>query len=260
VFQVLAAAGSSARLKTVAAFAAVAAGATLAIAAPASASVYVKDVASTDASVLGTVDGSSIGDPRFYFGMSPNVVTMTENGRNFDVLAFCVQFYVDMPGSFNAAGTVQHVNTTYEDGDLVTLSNNDLETATKVFNLINYGTDLWLAHSAPDLNIQLASVQGAIWRVMTHQPIVYFNDPDFPDLSVYASKNPVIDHYVSIAGTRPLDSSVVRALVTHGDTAQAIAYSLRTAVPEPATWSMMIVGFFSAGALLRSGRRRRQTA
>jgi hypothetical protein len=36
---------------------------------------------------------------------------------------------------------------------------------------------------------------------------------------------------------------------------QAIA-SLSSAVPEPATWAMMIIGFGAAGSTVRSARRR----
>ncbi|MBT9474077.1 MAG: PEPxxWA-CTERM sorting domain-containing protein [Phenylobacterium sp.] len=32
---------------------------------------------------------------------------------------------------------------------------------------------------------------------------------------------------------------------------------LSSAVPEPATWAMMIVGFGAAGSMVRSARRRR---
>lgn len=260
VFKVFADAGTSARLGSFALLAGTFAAATLTLATPASATVFVRNVTPLDNSLVGTVSGSSQGDPRFYFGMSPYLMTGKEDGQKFSALAFCVQFYVDMAGEWSTDGLTVHVNKDYEDGDLVTLSDGDTDTAQKVYNLVNLGTDLYFAHAVPDLNLQLAAIQGAIWKVMTHQPIIFFDNPDYPELSGHAPDSPLIDHYVSLASAPPPDATMLRTLITRDNSSQAIVYSMREAVPEPATWGLLIVGFFSVGSMLRAGRRRARAA
>lgn len=58
-------------------------------------------------------------------------------------------------------------------------------------------------------------------------------------------------------GLSGVDTSVL-TFIFGGDAADGagLKLSLSSAVPEPATWAMMIAGFGLAGAALRSARRR----
>ena len=79
--------------------------------------------------------------------------------------------------------------------------------------------------------------------------------------SSLGSNDHLIQEFANLQGVpNQVSSSQVRALFSHNGQSQAIAYSLRTAVPEPGVWSLMIVGFFGAGSLLRKSRRRVSTA
>ena len=237
---------------------AVAAAAAVSLAAPANAGVILNTATPQDMAQFGTTTPTLGGltPDRSIFGMSPYLINVTENGRNFNALAFCVQFYVDMPWNYDEVLGLNVVNGAYHEGDFLTLENTSEEVRTKVFNLIEHGSDLWLGGNTPNLNSQLAAVQGAIWQVMTGKTIVF---------SEYGATNEdsnyLIQDFVTLASTPRVSPIAVRTLISDNDEMQAIAFAVRTAaVPEPSAWALMLVGFFTVGASVRAARRRTSAA
>jgi len=237
---------------------AVAAAAALSLAAPASAGVILHTATPQDTWQFGTTSPTLEGltPNRAFFGMSPYLITATENGKTFNALAFCVQFYVDMPWNYDEISGINTVEGAYHEGDFLTLEDTSADVRTKVFNLIEYGSDLWLGGATPQLNTQLAAVQGAIWQVMTGKHVEFleagWSDP---------ANNYMIQDFVALASTPRVTPVSVRTLISDNDEMQAIAFATRTAaVPEPAAWALMLVGFFTVGASVRSARRRTKLA
>jgi hypothetical protein len=242
-------------------FAAAALAASLAFATPsAAAEVFIYSATPTDVQIGQTDPVILDAHPdRAFFGMSPQIVHAKEGsqfgaGQDFTVLAFCIDFYTDTPTNWNADFTLNTVDYQYHDGVLGGAAlGPDPDAETKVSTLINYGTDLWFtqAHNAM-LQVRLAAVQGAIWQIMTGKTFVFH-----PALSPDPAWNQLIQDYADLHGLPgTVSQSQIRALFSDDGGAQAIAYALRTSVPEPETWALMLVGFFGAGSLLRKSRRR----
>jgi hypothetical protein len=81
--------------------------------------------------------------------------------------------------------------------------------------------------------------------------------------------DPSYDGFLTLTGHDPIDSVTVDPLVFGGASLECSSYScpsgvsrnivsgfLTTAIPEPATWAMMLVGFGGVGGTLRLGRRK----
>ena len=195
---------------------------------------------------------------RGYFGMAPLIVDAHDDttGQNFTVLGFCIDFYTDMHEDVGAGQNM--VNYAYYKGQLADSPLVTPGTELKIARLINFGTDLWVYHNhTPYVQARLAAIQGAIWQIMTGKTFSFIDGIG----SSLGSNDHLIQEFANLQGVpNQVSSSQVRALFSHDGQSQAIAYSLRTAVPEPGVWSLMIVGFFGAGSLLRKSRRRVSTA
>jgi hypothetical protein len=270
VFEVLRIGGSFARAGLAAA---TVAAATLTFAAPASAVEYVYVASATPTGPTGgfaefgaialAPGGTAPAGREGTFLMAPFVLKGNNGqgagvGYNFgNVLAFCVDFFVDMPIDEAAlwAGGVNTIDTQYEVGSLPDHG------AAEVVSLVNYGTDLWrTATHDSTLYIKLAAVQGAIWQVETGLKFEFAPgsgdfDPTDMNWDTDPAANALIQQYASLDfGGAVVSHDAIRAIF-NGDETQGLAYSLRTSVPEPATWGLMIGGFFVAGAMVRRARR-----
>ena len=140
----------------------------------------------------------------------------------------------------------------------------------QIGKLVNYGTEVWYNHniSTTTKTNELASVQGAIWKVvsgltvtatgntasinntLTSRIAALSNANTYTSAFTYA-EGPV---YSSIKLLTPFKDGKYPKQYPHKDLTQSFA--IGEAVPEPGTWVMMIGGFGLAGAMLR--RRRQQ--
>ena len=239
--------GSVVRAGVVAAIAA----AGLSFAAPASAA----DVFIFSATQTGDAIGTTVPEVsgREAFRMAPFEIQAKEGtqfgaGEDFTALAFCIDFYTDMPMEDPAdlVDGTNDINAQYGDGTLAGASAQEQET---VFRLVDYGNYLYKFHSAnPNTQTRLAALQGAIWQVLTHQTFKFYDSYLGPEA------DQLIQDYASLNGVVLRNDRAMRVLLSQ-DGFQGVAYSLRTGVPEPATWGLMIGGFFVVGAALRRARR-----
>ncbi len=140
----------------------------------------------------------------------------------------------------------------------------------QIGKLVNYGTEVWYNHniSTTAKTNELASVQGAIWKVvsgltvtatgnttsinniLTSRIAALSNANTYTSAFTYA-EGPV---YSNIKLLTPFKDGKYPKQYPHKDLTQSFA--IGEAVPEPGTWVMMIGGFGLAGAMLR--RRRQQ--
>lgn len=239
---------------------------TLSVAAPAAAAdVFILTATPTDSNQFGTTAEDISGvvpnrapfGPQSIFGMSPLQVhgKVLPGEAPLDVLAFCIDFATDMhDDGWDADLQQQKVNYAYNFGDVASMIA-DQQALTKITTLINYGTYLYnYKYSDPVTQTRLAAVQGAIWQVQTGYTFQYH------PMYGAGGDNNLIASYVNLQGFDDVPASIrnreVKALFSHDGNSQALAYALRTAVPEPGAWSLMICGFFGAGAYLRKSRRR----
>lgn len=206
--------------------------------------------------------------PQIY---TANFGTTGANPNKFDLLVFCVDVY-HWSGS----------NLAYDYDDNQPLSTNSLNGFTgvslttgpmsqveQVGRLVNYGSKLYASNQTYRIN-KLAAVQGAIWKVIN------------PGLTIDATNNFVdgggttIDTLIaSLSGANYLAminadvggvSSKIHFLKEsstsanpYGKSGSHQAFAI-AAVPEPATWVMMIGGFAVAGGMLRRSRQRTESS
>jgi hypothetical protein len=224
--------------------AAVAAGA-LAIAAPASAVTLVS--ATMDTSNTALISGPGYSTVNAYIG--PVTFHAKDGADEYDFTAYCVDIYHDMfLGPLNAPNGYA-----YHPEDLTTDSKNStalLQAGNllsslqldEIASLLNLSALITKANVA-DLGHKRAGIQGAIWEI------------ENPTITVTGSAlvNDYITHYKNHAHADPLSASQIHAVFADDFGHQAFAYA--GGIPEPATWTMMIMGFGGIGAVLR---RRRQ--
>lgn len=240
---------------------------TLAFAAPAAAAeqVFVYSASPTSSQFGTTVEDISAEHPnRGFFGMAPQIVHAKEGtefsaGADFKVLAFCVDFFTDTPtDNYDPLTGLNPINYLYERGPLSDAElGADPDAEAKIGRLINYGTLLWDYHVHNEkLEVQLAAIQGAIWQIQTGLTFQFH-----PYFEPKPQWNTLIQNYADLsilpAG---VSQGEIKALFSGDGGSQAIAYAIRADVPEPATWGLMILGFFGAGSMLRKSRRRASAA
>lgn len=138
----------------------------------------------------------------------------------------------------------------------------------QIGKLVNYGTEVWYNNniSSSAKTNELASVQGAIWKVVSGLTVTATGNTTsinntlntriaaLSNASTYTSaftyaEGPV---YSSIKLLTPFKDGKYPKQYPHKDLTQSFA--IGDAVPEPGTWVMMIGGFGLAGAMLRRHR------
>ena len=186
----------------------------------------------------------------------PMVWNGTVDGQGFtDLIAFCVDLYHSISLNPNGLPYSDNVPLTYDSHPGGVSPAHPLLTAsqlTAIGRLVNFGT--LVAHDASASNKQrvLSATQGAIWELAAGVNVFKPSDATFGTL---------VDAYkvgsFGAANTYGTISSNFKLLTppvyprSNGTQSFAIAH----AVPEPATWALMIGGFGIAGAMLRRGRR-----
>lgn len=183
------------------------------------------------------------------------------NGPGFvDLVAFCVDIYHSISlGNYTP-------DLTYTDANALTYDSNSggqanhysgpsgLSAAniTRIGTLANYGTrvakDNLLASGTK--SDRLAAVQGAIWQLASGRNVTGTGLTNLiDDLSGANYQSFFVGNYGTINSSFKLITPTVYPAIRG-------TQSFVIAVPEPATWAMMIGGFGAIGVMLR---RRRQT-
>jgi len=222
-------------------------GATLAIAAPAGALTLVS--ASMDTANIANISGGIYGPGGVNAYDAPVTFVANDGAGDFSFTAFCVDIYHDMfLGTLNApTGFQYHEEALVYDSSTSTSAqqNGILLTLTqlnKVKALVNYGAFL-MASGASDLGHKLAAVQAGIWQV-EYGPAY--------TVTVNAAVQAYLPSYIAAAGTAAMPSKAITTIFADDYAHQAFAFA--SDVPEPATWTMMIMGFGLMGATLRRRR------
>ena len=185
----------------------------------------------------------------------------------FDMVGFCVDIFHDI-----SLGTV---NLKYNDAyDLTTNSKyitntpwagaTPLTTAqiTQVGRLVNYGTKIYKSGgpvSADKLN-RMSAVQGAIWQVInpTYNVVSSNGNAGIRNaVNGYIGAYSGANYAANLTGYGSVGSGITFLTETnkYGKKTAHQSFAFAT-VPEPATWTAMIVGFGLTGAMLRRSRKR----
>jgi hypothetical protein len=187
-----------------------------------------------DYSGLTDSDALPVDYTSYFREISPLVIHSTLGGAvDQTSLAFCLDPFKDAP-----------TGAAYNFGSM-TLSS-------EVQSLIQYGTNLYNSDPNTTANdVELAAVQGAIWELTNANLVV---------IGANGLQTPLTDNDLALR---------VRALVDHQDfvhpTLTKIAVitpqeggsqnlGLTSAVPEPETWALAMIGLFAVGASLRHRR------
>jgi hypothetical protein len=232
----------------------------LAVAPAANAAEYFLQTATMDTSRTATIVGPGMNSHVY---AAPIKFTAFEGtsavGDSFDIVGFCVDIFhsislgtvnLKYDDTYELTTDSKYTTNTPFAGGATLLSNTQI---LQVGRLVNYGTLVF--NQAPASNAKkdkLAALQGAIWQVI---------NPTYTVASSNGSVNTLIGQYAG-AGYNSL-------LTGHGHVHSGITFISETgkygtksarqsfafaAVPEPATWALLIGGFAMAGAALRRSR------
>ena len=152
----------------------------------------------------------------------------------FELLAFCIDIFDNI--GLGAVNNQYHTDVLSQDGRGDPLSPGQIQ---QISGLVNLGTHLYKVGD-PDLSNRLAGVQGAIWRI---------ENPLYA-ISSGGTVGGYIDSYTALAPK--LHGSIY---TIYPDAANSQGFGV--GVPEPAAWTLMLLGFGGLGAALR--RRRTHT-
>ena len=195
---------------------------------------------------------------------APMLFTTTIGGKPDTVLAFCVDvFHAISTGTYSPALQYK-TNTFTTDSNPNPTSSDTLTTAKieQIDKLVNYGTDINSnsSLSANTKSVDLAEVQGAIWQIVAGEDVT-LNGSSVDGVSASTFNN-VIDElsggsYASfLTGYGTIGDKTTFITPTNYPNKSGTQSFLFAgmAVPEPASWAMMIGGMGLVGAVLRRRR------
>lgn len=235
----------------------------LAVAADGHATAYYLNSLSMDTSHIADIQGP--GGSHEYAYVGPVVFHANEGTTpdtpTTDLLAFCVDIFHNI--------RLGDTGLKYDDNYDLTTDNKYQDNAhpftgantlldvqiEQVGRLINYGRLVYNGEAASaDRSNKLAGLQGAIWQVINGPAytVVAWDAPVQSYLTDFSSAG----YLAHLSGLGPVGKNITMISETGkyglADARQSFAF----AVPEPATWALMITGFGFAGAMLRRDRRR----
>ena len=180
----------------------------------------------------------------------PITFQVTEGGKPMTITAFCVDLFDDISlGGLNlnyeswTLGSArdtdnQHLGTTLTGGQLGEID--------KLLTLAS-ALETNMSGNAPEL----AALQGAIWEVENPAYTVTSHNGGIDNLTAQYVADAAI---TNPNATGYLPTGRMETIISSGTDNQAFAFAVPGGVPEPATWTMMIMGFGAMGAALRRRR------
>lgn len=203
-------------------------------------------------------------------GVTFSVSNVSTPSLNYDIFGFCVDIYHDMYlGTLNGGAGYLYTSNKDEPGeplthDFFSATTNTLDADQKagISDLVDIG---FLLHrdnlSDPDTSVKLAAIQAAIWNIEVPGSVsLYYGNIGGPSSAQALAYSAAYQGYLD-AYTHPTSAAGDRIYVIADNAHQSFAIGWpRDAVPEPATWAMMLLGFFGVGSALRSRKAATATA
>lgn len=165
-------------------------------------------------------------------------------------LAFCVDIYHNInlgPLGPGGTGLIYDETPTATQTNFKTSTLLSHYTKLQIGGLVNLGSYLY-AHGGSAKDV--AAIQGAIWELANGTD--YSGAGNIYNVSggTYADFGALVDSYK--VGVNSQYGTYYKLITPRDGLTQSFALA---AVPEPATWTMMLVGFFAIGGAIRSRRR-----
>lgn len=183
-------------------------------------------------------------------------VTETVSGASYELFAFCVDIYHSISlGPLN----LTYLSNKGDPGEPLT-TNFAVPTPTllsdaqkaRVSSLVDIG--FLLNRDAPGAatSLQTAAIQAAIWETLNPGAVsLKLTGLSAAQSSAYAGAYT----YYRTADFGPVDRIFTLVPKAPGNTQRfAVGWPIEGGVPEPGTWAIMLIGFFSVGGVVRRRR------
>jgi len=212
---------------------------------------------SMDSTYRAYINGSEVYSNGITFGVHEVV-----SGLNYNLFAFCVDIYHHI-GLGDYVPDLNYISNKGDPGEPLTTNfngtPNNLSTAQKnrVSALVDIGFILNRDAPGATTSLQTAAIQAAIWQTLNPLATISLRTNNL-SLASGAAYTAAYNTYLTgpvVAGDR-----IFTLVPVDGRTQSfAVGWPIE-GVPEPMTWAMMTIGFFSLGGALRARRRVLATA
>ena len=173
--------------------------------------------------------------------VSPFNVTGNWDGNAVSMLAYCVDL-------FDYAGTG-----TFEVVDLLSYLGGDTTRYNRISSLVD-------TYGATSGSLSQAAMQMAIWELVyetsNNMDVTknHFDSYWSNSGSLASTANSYLNG--AVAGAGSIDPNLKLYVAKNSDKQDLLFYTYQPAVPEPATWAMMILGMGAVGCAMRARRNR----
>ena len=205
-----------------------------------------------DSTYRAYIDGSETYSNGINFGVHEVV-----SGADYNLFAFCVDIFHHI-GLGTYAPALNYVSNRGDPGEPLTTNSGTpvptlLTTAQKnrVSALVDIGFIMNRDAPGAATSLQTAAIQAAIWQVLNPTHAITLRTDNLSGASATAYSTAYTNYLTGpvAAGDR------IFTLVPSDGRTQSFAVGWPIDVPEPATWAMMMIGFFSLGSVLRARQR-----